>query len=405
MGKVMSRESMERYSKGVGSCGKMAEAEMRASLKEYIREHPDAGVEDLRNFCIRRIGEIGGFYGGAAQQLAETMLAEVSELNGYAAPRLDGYVYAPEMERLDGDVRYLMEKWKDGDEQGFIDAVCATARANAEFGANATMAHAAAKQAERNGKKGGKRKEARGGGRKQASALRFARVPMGGRETCDFCIMLASRGFVYHTKETAGELKHYHVNCACRIVPGFEGDRVDGYDPDYFYDVWKHPEDHPEVRDARNARRRELYREKHPESGRKSVGAQYSNAYRDRDNTVASINFDTIKFKQNQFAHFEGSPQFYSAHEGRGAWPSCFTIGIDEVRKLIREHAGHGTPCVSDNGEWTRKEVCVADHPIGFVFSKNGDKIPTRVFKIHYANGKIHAVPKYDKGEKPDELG
>lgn len=264
MGKVMSRESMERYSKGVGSCGKMAEAEMRASLKEYLREHPDAGVEDLRNFCIRRIGEIGGFYGGAAQQLAETMLAEVSELNGYAAPRLDGYVYAPEMERVDGDVRYLMEKWKDGDEQGFIDSVCATARANAEFGANATMAHAAAKQAERNGKKGGKRKEARGGGRKQASALRFARVPMGGRETCDFCIMLASRGFVYHTKETAGELKHYHANCACRIVPGFEGDRVDGYDPDYYYDVWKHPEDHPEVGEARNARRRELYREKHP---------------------------------------------------------------------------------------------------------------------------------------------
>lgn len=34
----------------------MAEAEMRASLKEYLREHPDAGVEDIRNFCIRRIG-------------------------------------------------------------------------------------------------------------------------------------------------------------------------------------------------------------------------------------------------------------------------------------------------------------------------------------------------------------
>lgn len=248
---------------------------MRASLKEYLRGHPDAGVEDIRNFCIRRIGEIGGFYGGAAQQLAETMLAEVSGLNGYAAPRLDGYVYAPEKERVDGDVRYLMEKWKDGDGQGFIDAVCATARANAEFGANATMAHAAAKQAERNGKKGGKRKEARGGGQKQASALRFARVPMGGRETCDFCIMLASRGFVYHTKETAGELKHYHANCACRIVPGFEGDKVEGYDPDYYYDVWKNPEDHPEVRDARNARRRELYREKHPKNA-KSGPAKWS---------------------------------------------------------------------------------------------------------------------------------
>ena len=38
---------------------------------------------------------------------------------------------------------------------------------------------------------------------------RFARVPTGD-ETCDFCLMLASRGFVYHTEAAAS---HAHANC------------------------------------------------------------------------------------------------------------------------------------------------------------------------------------------------
>lgn len=41
---------------------------------------------------------------------------------------------------------------------------------------------------------------------------RYARVPTG-EETCDFCIMLASRGPVYHTEESAGAYDHYHAHC------------------------------------------------------------------------------------------------------------------------------------------------------------------------------------------------
>ena len=87
---------------------------------------------------------------------------------------------------------------------------------------------------------------------------RFARVPTG-FETCSFCIMLASRGFVYHSRQTAGDDGHYHANCDCRIVPGWDGDtKIAGYDPDRYYDMWKNPAKYPELREARNARRREL---------------------------------------------------------------------------------------------------------------------------------------------------
>lgn len=67
---------------------------------------------------------------------------------------------------------------------------------------------------------------------------RYARVPSGA-ETCSFCIMLASRGFVYHNERAAGGDGHYHANCDCRIVPGFGGKTtVDGYDTEQLYDQY-----------------------------------------------------------------------------------------------------------------------------------------------------------------------
>lgn len=84
---------------------------------------------------------------------------------------------------------------------------------------------------------------------------KWARVPTG-PETCMFCIMLASRGFAYHSEDSAS---HVHANCDCRIVPGFDGaTSVAGYDPAYYEDVYRHPDEHPEVQEAINARRREL---------------------------------------------------------------------------------------------------------------------------------------------------
>lgn len=67
---------------------------------------------------------------------------------------------------------------------------------------------------------------------------RFARVPSGS-ETCRFCLMLASRGAVYHNEIKAGSDGHYHSKCDCRIVPFFPGQTVEGYDPDALYRVWE----------------------------------------------------------------------------------------------------------------------------------------------------------------------
>lgn len=74
-------------------------------------------------------------------------------------------------------------------------------------------------------------------GRRDPKKVRYARVPTGA-ETCDFCLMLASRGFVYQSEGTAGA-GHTHYACDCRCVPGWDGMEVEDYDPRSIYDRWQ----------------------------------------------------------------------------------------------------------------------------------------------------------------------
>ena len=74
-------------------------------------------------------------------------------------------------------------------------------------------------------------------GRRDPKKVRYARVPTGA-ETCDFCLMLASRGFVYQSESTASAT-HVHSSCDCRVVPGWNGMEVEGYDTQAIYDRWQ----------------------------------------------------------------------------------------------------------------------------------------------------------------------
>lgn len=72
------------------------------------------------------------------------------------------------------------------------------------------------------------------------SRPRFARVPSGA-ETCSFCLLTASRGFVYLSRETAGMTQRFHDLCDCQICPSWDSGQahIDGYDPDAMYDIYR----------------------------------------------------------------------------------------------------------------------------------------------------------------------
>lgn len=76
--------------------------------------------------------------------------------------------------------------------------------------------------------------------RRDPAKPRYARVPSGAK-TCAFCTILASRGFVYKSAETAGMTTQFHSKCDCQIVPEFKKGtaRIKGYDPDALYEKFQ----------------------------------------------------------------------------------------------------------------------------------------------------------------------
>lgn len=217
----LSRKALDAYNAAVKECGNDAEKAAVRALDAWFAAKPDATIAETRDFCISLLREAASVYGNAAGDAAYALRSLIAEAAGIDVPDVD-YEYAPEAEYIEQVPRYQVEKLKTGDVDGFKKAMAQAARYFSERGANDTMTALGKADAK---KLGGK--------------VRFARIPTGAT-TCPYCCMLASRGFVYRSELTA--LNANHRNCDCRIVEGFDGMTVEGYDPDYYYDVWKHPE-------------------------------------------------------------------------------------------------------------------------------------------------------------------
>lgn len=74
-----------------------------------------------------------------------------------------------------------------------------------------------------------------------AGKARYARVPVG-VTTCAFCVLLASRGFVYISEETALYKENgdrFHDCCDCEVVPSFSSEaEIIGYSADEYLEQY-----------------------------------------------------------------------------------------------------------------------------------------------------------------------
>lgn len=206
--------------KQVEAYDKVLSAEQRRVLKLFDELYKQGKAIDstldvagLRELAISSIHESLEVFGGAASEHAlefiedtagaDTTDIEYHELDDETKHRIDRYVHSK--------AQHLV----DGDEESFVELCKQILETEVHESANRTMRKAADKL-----------------------GLRYARVPMGG-ETCGFCLMLASRGFVYTSKESAGDGAHYHTHCRCKVVAGKKGDKVEGYDPEALYKEYK----------------------------------------------------------------------------------------------------------------------------------------------------------------------
>ena len=217
----LPRNVLDAYNKAIKQCGDSAESATRKALNAWLEGHPGATIAQIREVAIAIMDEFGTVFGQSAGDAAYALRSIAADAAGVELEP-DSYAYMPDEEYVRKAAKYQIGKLIEGDRAAFIDAVGDASRYFAERGANDTMAHFA---------------------EVDKGAARFARVPTGAT-TCDYCLMLASRGFVYHSEAKALNANHRH--CDCRIIEGFGGMEVEGYDPGLYYDMWKHPENYGE---------------------------------------------------------------------------------------------------------------------------------------------------------------
>ena len=224
---MIPKREWDAYNRSVDRiCSRADSSAVRAVLAAVrAGELSGMGVAEIRDQVRAVLEPVMTAYAEAASELAAEWYDMEAEGHGYKLPAAVTQV-DPCGDAVDATVRYQIRKLMDGDAEGFARACGALARDSAVRQLNSTiMANTA---------------------RDRGRGVRFARVTTG-RENCPFCIMLAGRGAVYHSRETAGALSHYHRNCDCKIVPSFGDDPmgvlVEGHDPKRMHDIWRIIED------------------------------------------------------------------------------------------------------------------------------------------------------------------
>lgn len=206
----LSAGELTRYRAALADVASAASDNVYAAISAT---DPRSGVATVREAAIGAIMETVGVYGDAAQAVAAQLFDEVCDAEGIQNLGFELCDDIIDYEMLEEKVHYFAKALVEGDGAKFLKDCSELAG----FYARRCNWESMVRNCRR-------------------SHVRYARVPTGA-ETCEYCIMLASRGFVYWSKESAEHANHMH--CDCVVVPGNRSTTIDGYDPDALYRKWK----------------------------------------------------------------------------------------------------------------------------------------------------------------------
>ena len=199
---MISSAEFAAYNRAVARIGDKAASDVESSVLAWCRANASASVAEKREAAkLIMDGYVQG-YDDIAAEFAAEWYDHRAQKSGVALDQaITMTTYKPES--VDDVARYQAKKLAKGGDAAFAKACGEYARNDAFRSLNETIIANV--------------------GRDRDKGARFARVPTG-FETCTFCLMLASRGAVYHTRKSAGEWKHFHRGCDCKVVPSFERD-------------------------------------------------------------------------------------------------------------------------------------------------------------------------------------
>lgn len=204
----VTRAKLDSYRNSVNAQAAAARAEVSAMLDAMLKTNKGHEPRVIRDYALQVIRDVMSVYGRNAGELADSLF---EDMTGETARLYDGIDWDMVIDK----VRYLTSMIVAGDAEGFKSGLVDAA--------NFYVKRNNYENTVRNCRDKG---------------IRYARVPTG-RETCAFCFMLSSRGFVYYSEMTAMGEHGYHVNCDCIAVPGDENTVVEGYDWRGMYERYK----------------------------------------------------------------------------------------------------------------------------------------------------------------------
>lgn len=218
----VKREELEQYAAVIDQLADNASSSLELTLNEVLKDFdpnmPEKEWNELREALIEYLYQTRIYWGDsaglAACEFYDKIITNREGVGYYNSAQLPEQI---SRKTCADSVRALAYFLFEDKREKFVEKMLENAHNGVKQFANQSVMF----NVKRDGVKG----------------VRYARVPTG-VETCAFCIMLASRGFVYYSKKTAGENEHMHVHCDCRIVPGFDGDVIEGYDEKVYKDIY-----------------------------------------------------------------------------------------------------------------------------------------------------------------------
>lgn len=420
---------LKRYGGDIGSITAEAKSEFERKARAAIAEHGDPASwtkrdrDEIRDAVADMMGAYVDTYGDATQSIASRTFEAVLEAQGAPddVPMADTDMSGRALASSRQWARLL---WSDApDVDGYVSGCLAFVERHVRHSADYCIIEAAA-------------------GDRYRRKLRYARVPQG--PSCGFCIMLASRGFVYATPETAGEFSDFHTGCDCLVVAGFDGLEVEGYDYDGMYrrykgcrdslgtpeDVWREFDALPlSEKDKYGKKPRANLAELSPELV-ETIGSN-ANAFNDyymhriveaMDRQDRAYMYYGVKLKGRNLilgpmdedaarAYIKSDTQVKDVikskqhkHRNTVDGRSEITVSDDEIKTLVERYSGMDSNVVRVNNQpdgtpQIKETITIPGGKIiGKYSSQKSDdgkpiSISTDTFMVHYSDNGIHVVP------------
>lgn len=210
--RVLTIKEQNWYTNGINGVAGLAKENVELIARQLVNAYSSNRKIDYSGLRVATINAIDGamsFYGNSAKVIANDFFDHCMKLQD-SEIRSNDFEFDWDKSWIEGKIKYILQYLVDGDLDRYINecgeyASFLTNKSGFDQLINNSV----------------------------ANDLRYARVPQAG--CCAFCIMLAGRGFVYHSEETAGFTKGghpYHNHCRCIAVPKDSKDfKVKGYNP------------------------------------------------------------------------------------------------------------------------------------------------------------------------------